>query len=181
MFKDQTEATQVPHKGSSCHCRMILQKEHCPWPQQPHQLQMNLHLNSPRKAPSRCVPVTGSTCTHTHLQLQSKSGCCPWTLLQLQGSPQPPWGEQQLRLTQLISGEANQSPNGFPKGHLPGLCPRETRKETEEESFCLLPGTRAQPHGCGEEHSWNRPWGDNNLQRCFYGRDHRMVWVGRVL
>lgn len=133
--------------------------------------------NTAGKAPSHCVPVTGSIWTHIHLQPQSKSSCCPWALLQLQVSPWPPWGEhEQLKLTQLLSREADQSPKGLPKGHVPDLCAgpgRETRKEAEEERFCLWPGTRVQPHGCGEKHSWNRPWSDNNLQRCFNRRDHR--------
>lgn len=42
MFTGQIEARQVPHKDSNCHYSKILQKEHCPWPQQPHQLQGNL-------------------------------------------------------------------------------------------------------------------------------------------
>lgn len=132
--------------------------------------------SSPGKALSHCVPATGSTCTHPSAA-PVQAWPLPLNSSSAPGIPMSTTGEQQLRLTHLLSGEANQSPNGFPKGHLPNLCAgpgRETRKETDGR-FSLLPGTRAQPHGCGEKRSWNRPRADNNLQRCFYGRGHRIV------
>lgn len=54
------------------------------------------------------------THTHIHPELQSSSSCCPRTVLQLQESLCPPWGKDQLRLTQLLPREANQKSEWFP-------------------------------------------------------------------
>lgn len=132
-----------PDRGnSSASQRQQLPLQHdssgaLPRPQQPHQLPMNLppallekHLLT--------VSLSQSTCTHIHLQPQPKSGCCPWTLLQLQGStitmgrtaskaqPAPLWGRKQIKVqTVSLKGACQTSVQGL----------GETRKEREEEKI----------------------------------------------
>lgn len=80
--KGKLENVYGPDRGnSSASQRQQLPLQHdssgaLPRPQQPHQLPMNLppallekHLLT--------VSLSQSTCTHIHLQPQSKSGCCP--------------------------------------------------------------------------------------------------------
>lgn len=114
-------------------------EECCPWPQQPHLLQMNLPwFKLSWKSTFPLCP-----CHREHLHTHPSATSVQVWLLPLNSSLAPGFsmtttGRTAAESCPTLLREANRSPNGLPRRHLPDLCAgpgTETRKETEEKRF----------------------------------------------